>query len=294
MSYDIAEVKEYLQTLELDKSKFTIDSYKIAINKFFTYMKIESKENLDCLVASDFRNYQAWLKETGLKASSINAYSRPLKALFNWMVENEYLEKNPMDKVKAMKEKKEMLAFFTEEETSTFLSACDLEEKAMFAIFFSTGLRRNELASLKLSDIDMYTILVSNGKGDKERTVYMPEDVYDVFLDYLEWRNKKYGMEIPYAFVSKARRNYTGESIRMKFKTIMKKAGFSEKRISELHPHSTRHTFCANLIEGGVDLKVAQVALGHADLAITSKIYAHVRNSAVEKAMRNQKSNFAI
>jgi site-specific recombinase XerD len=128
------------------------------------------------------------------------------------------------------------------------------------------------------------------GKGNKERKVFLPEEYYQVLLKYIEWRNNKYGTEIPYLFVSKMRCKYAGGSIRSKLKSIMARANFSPERIAELHTHSTRHTAAANFEENGIDIKVAQVILGHANLSTTANLYAHVRDSRIESAMRNQKT----
>jgi site-specific recombinase XerD len=250
----IPEALEYMNIQLMDKSEHTIRSYESALNRFFEFMNIQSIEDIKKIVPSDGRSFQAKAIKDGLQPSSINSCTRPLKAFYNWLLENEYVEVNPFLKVKDLRLPKKMLAFFSEEEVHQLLSSCKkIEEKTIFAILFSTGLRRDELVNLKLTDVTGYNLLV-NGKGSKQRVVSLPEDIYQLFLEYMEWRNKKYGMDIPYVFVSKMRCKYAGESIRSKLKVAMERAGFSPERIAELHTHSTRHTFCSDLIENEVDL----------------------------------------
>lgn len=282
-------IKEYFDMLRMDRSEKTIESYTYSVDKFFDYLKIESTKDISNVTTSQCREYQAACKAEGLGHSSINAYVRPLKALYNWLMENNDFSNNPFEKVKSLKEPNEEKAYLTEEEIEKFLGACKkAEEKAMFSMFFQLGIRRQELIDITFDDVIDDVILI-HGKGSKERVVAMPSDTYSLYQEHLKIRNKKYGKDIPYIFVSKMRKQYSGQAIWDKFKTIMKRAGFSEQRIDELHPHSTRHTFLTNFLGNGNDIKSAQKVLGHSDIAVTSKIYAHLRDNALISMMRNQK-----
>ena len=84
---------------------------------------------------------------------------------------------------------------------------------------------------------------------------------------------------------------YSGEAIRQRIHTIGVRAGLSEERLKEIHTHTTRHTFCANLIDSGADIRVVQGAMGHASIG-TTMIYAHLRNETLDNAILNQKSIF--
>lgn len=285
----ISQIKEFFDSLRLDKSELTIKSYSDSLDRFFDYAKVTDFDSVKKVTSAVIRSYQAELKNSGLASSSINAMIRPIKVAFNWLTYNDYLDKSPVEKVKMMKEGTKMSAYFSDEEVAQLLSASkNIEEKTLFAILLSTGLRRDELVNLKVEDVTDYNILVTKGKGDKQRRLSMPEDVYELFQEYMIWRNKKYG-DNPYVFVSKAKTKYSGESIRMKLKVAMKRAGFSEERITQLHPHSFRHFFCSSLISNGVDIKVAQIALGHSSVDTTSRVYAHLSNSTLENVLRNQK-----
>ena len=284
----IPEIGEYVNTLRLDKSVETIRFYLAAIDRFFNHLNIKSLEDINNITSTNCREYQAKLKEDKLQASSINGHFRALKALLYWLIENEYIKNNALEKVKAIKENRKEAAYMSEEEIDKFFAHCkNIEEKAMFALFLRLGLRREELASLKVQNVSDYVIMVT-GKGQKVRSVAMPDDAYEIFQEYMKYRNEKYGNTIDYVFVSSWNKKYEGESILLKFKTIMKRAEFSEQRIKELHTHSLRHTFMANFMETG-DIYVAQKILGHSDLSTTSKIYAHIRDSGVVNAMRNQR-----
>jgi site-specific recombinase XerD len=289
MKTNIAEINEYITTLKLDKSSRTIVSYEAAIQKLIRFLNIQTFEDLKNVTPSNLRELQNNMKESGLQASSINANMRPLKAMFNWFVENQYVESSPVSKVKALKTPKKLLAYLTEEETSLIVKSCKrVLDKLIIVLLITTGLRRNELVSLKISDIVGNHIIV-NGKGSKQRKLILHPDVCVLLNQWLKIRNRKYGDSCEYLLISKMGKQFTGNAIRDKVKASMKRAGFSEERIQEIHTHSLRHTFVANLFESGADIFTAQSALGHSDLA-TTQIYAHLRNSALDRAMLNQKS----
>lgn len=285
----IAEIEQYMATVKIDKSIHTVSSYTTAIKKFVDNMNIISFDDLKNITPVQCRNHQGILRQT-LSASSTNANIRPLRAMYNWFVENEYMEVSPWSKVKDLKQPKTIPNFLTEEEVGLMIGACEnIKEKLIIALLITTGLRRNELISLKMSDVVGNHILI-NGKGNKQRRLVLQPGVLDLLKKYMEKRIKKYGTDSPYLLLSNGgKRPYAGVSIACKIKSIMKRAGFTEERMAEIHTHSLRHTFVANLFESGADIYAAQSALGHSNLNTTQR-YAHLRNSALDNAMLKQKS----
>ena len=291
MSYEnIAEVKEYLDFVKLNDSKGTYYNYSLVIDKFFSYLNVQSFNDVEKITISQCRLYQSKLVEGGVKRSTANAYFRPLKSLFNWLVENEYLKKSPLDRLQYLKTEKNIPAFLTLDEIDAMIRACDkLESKLILAVLLSTGLRRNELVTLRVEDFNNDHIIV-RGKGNKQRRLILEPRLAELLGDYIEIRNKKYGDTTPYLFVSKMGSKYSGEAIRQRVQFIGRKAGLSEERLSQIHTHTLRHTFAANLLESGADIKILQIGLGHASINTTSQIYAHVRDNVLDNAMLNQRA----
>lgn len=289
MEYNIPEINEYINTVKLDKSPNTVSTYETAINKFIEFLNIESFDDVKKITSADCRNHQTHMKELGLQHSSINTNIRPLRAMFNWLVENENLETSPLSKVKDLKVPKKVLAYLTEEEISLMVNSCkNVLDKLIIVLLITTGLRRNELVSLKTSDFVGSHIIV-NGKGSKQRKLILQPEVCDLMNKWLKIRNRKYGDTCEYLLVSKMRSQFSGNAIWEKVKSVMRLAGISEERVDQIHTHSLRHTFVANLFESGGDIFTAKSALGHENLA-TTQLYAHIRNSALDRAMLNQKS----
>ena len=285
---DLDFVKEYSLVLSLDKDEKTIQSYLSSIDRFFDFLKIQSNEDIFKISPLEGREYQQHLKDHALSHNSINTYLLFLKVFFNWLVNEEKIEKSPLAKVKNLKANEINRAFFSEEEVKKFFEHCKTnEEFAMFGIYFTTGLRRSELINIKLNQLDGYTIHNVIVKRSKTRDVYIPDDVLVYLVKYLRERNRKYP-DNEYLFVSNWGKKFSGEGIRYKFNSILERAGFPKERINELHVHSTRHTFATNLLSNGENMKTAQESLGHSDIQTTQRIYAHIHKNRVSEAMRNQ------
>ena len=112
----IKEIQEYLEYLKLDKSDCTIRSYVTSIIVFFDFMKIDDINDVSSVEPADCRLWQNKLKENGLAHSSINTRTRILKTLYNWLVENEYVNKNPFIKIKELKTPKKEIDYLSEQE----------------------------------------------------------------------------------------------------------------------------------------------------------------------------------
>lgn len=288
----LLEVKKYIEYLELhDKSSHTIASYLTSIDRLFDFLKIENSDDIKKITYDNGEEFQKYLKDSGLESTSNNTHIRNLKAFFYWLSEEArfYLVKNPFKSLKYLHENEKMQAYMSKEEVSLFLKSCkNITEKAIFYLYLSAGIRREELTNIEFSDVIDDSIKI-HGKGRKERIVTMPQETYNIVTKYIVYRNNKYPDVQNFLFVSNKGGKFSGEGIRSKFKAIMKRAGFSQERIDALHVHSTRHTFTTNFIEEN-DMKMAQEVLGHSNIAITSRVYAHIGNDRLAKAMRSQKS----
>jgi integrase/recombinase XerD len=227
-----------------------------------------------------------------MKNSSINTNIRSVKVFFNWLVEQEYISANPFTKVKDLKTSKRKPEYLENEEVLSMIKACkNIQDKTIVAVLVSTGLRRNELVNIKLEDIHGDAIKII-GKGDKERVVYMQDDVFNLYQEYLIWReknNKRKGITSEYLFVTKMNDKFSGDSIYLKIKSIARNAGLSEDRVEKIHPHMFRHTFATNLRESSGDIRIVQHSLGHSKLE-TTMIYDDVRDVSLRTAMLKQKA----
>ena len=144
-----------------------------------------------------------------------------------------------------------------------------------------TGLRISELTNLKVRDVspDGCQILVT-GKGSKERIVFVPNrKLQEEFQSYCQVRSEQGSMKSP-LFLNIAGRRLRAATFRKRLRALSKRLGIEP----HLNPHRFRHSAATLLIEEGIDIRMVQALLGHANLK-TTEIYVRVSNHALRRAM---------
>ncbi len=144
-----------------------------------------------------------------------------------------------------------------------------------------TGLRISELTNLKVRDVspDGGQILV-NGKGSKERIVFVPNrELQEEFQRYCQLRTER-GSIAASLFLNTVGRRLRAATFRKRLRALSKRLGIEP----HLTPHRFRHSAATLLIEEGIDIRMVQALLGHANLK-TTEIYVRVSNHALRRAL---------
>ncbi len=154
-------------------------------------------------------------------------------------------------------------------------------DRAILELFFSTGMRVSELASLKLNSVNLDRNEFSvRGKGERVRVVFLSHQARHYLKEYLKRRKD----ECPFLFVRHDRANsqaplenehagLTPRSIERLVHRYSIEAGIPK----QVSPHTLRHSFATDLLMNGADLRSVQELLGHASIT-TTQIYTHVTN----------------
>ncbi|MEM0363419.1 MAG: tyrosine-type recombinase/integrase [Saccharolobus sp.] len=164
--------------------------------------------------------------------------------------------KPPIPKIR----KKEVKAL-TEEEINRVLEACKrARDKLIIRLLLDTGLRANELLSIKIKDIDIDNnmIRVRNTKNGEERVVFFTDNTKQILKKYI--RGKNPDDKLFYI---------TYDALYRKLKRLGEKVGI------DLRPHVLRHTFATLSLKRGMNLITLQKLLGHKDIK-TTQIYTHL------------------
>ena len=150
-----------------------------------------------------------------------------------------------------------------------------VRNRAMFELFYATGMRLSEMASLKLDQIDFdLKIILVHGKGNKDRYVPFGKDAANALKEYCdESRLALLGKneDLGYVFLNNRGQKLTGRGIEYIMQQVFIKAGVGGK----VHPHMLRHSFATEMLNNGADLRSVQELLGHESLS-TTQIYTHV------------------
>lgn len=170
------------------------------------------------------------------------------------------------------RDKKLPIVLSLEEVEGLISSTLNLKHKALLALAYSSGVRREEAQQLKVSNIDSsrMRIHVTNGKGRKDRYTILSYKALELLRTYY-----KASRPSVYLFESSYKKGgfLSASSLNNIVKNSAKKAGI-QKRISF---HTLRHTFATHLLETGVNIKLIQQLLGHSSIK-TTMVYLHIAN----------------
>lgn len=153
-------------------------------------------------------------------------------------------------------------------------------QRTLFALLPRTGMRIGEALALRVRDIDTKEGrrgLLVLGKGSKERFIPLSPgaaEIIDAWLPRLQKRTgETFGKNTLLFDVS-------GEAVRK----ILRRIRESHPELGRLTPHVLRHTFATTAISKGVNIRILQAALGHANIATTA-IYTHPSITMIGEAV---------
>ncbi len=284
MAQDLKLLKtEFLEYLEIEKGRSikTVENYDRYLARYLAFSKVTSPAKLTEQSVREFRihlNRQAGTSGT-MKHKTQNYYMISLRAFLKFLRKRGIESLNP-ERIELAKVGARDLDLISSAELDRLMagpkgdSLSSLRDKATLELFFSTGLRVSELASIN-RDIDLsrdeYSI---RGKGEKIRVVFLSPEAKAAIKKYLDKRGDI--DDALFIQMGKASKNakelrLTPRSIERLVKKYAIKAGITRK----VTPHVLRHSFATDLLENGADLRSVQALLGHANIA-TTQVYTHI------------------
>lgn len=252
-------------------SEKTLKQYHFMITKFIEAVGKPVKE----IDAYDIRFFLASYQQgKEISNRTLVNYQRYISGFFAWLVNEEIITSNPMQKIGKIKTPKVIKQPFTDEELEKLRQcATSKRDRALIEFLYSTACRVSEVVGLNRADINRFTqTMIVRGKGNKEREVYITSKAMFYLLQYEETRTDN----DPALFVSKNGR-ITKDGIEYIIKKIGEAAGV------EAYPHKFRRTISTELINKGMPVQEVQKMLGHESLD-TTMIYCTVKNDSVKSS----------
>ena len=217
------------------------------------------------------RRYLAELHKRNQRSSIARKLSA-LRTFFRYLVREGLLERNPAEGLATPKLNRYLPKTLSVDEAATLMERgygnriLDLRDRAIFELFYSSGLRISELTGLNVGSVDLREKMVRVlGKGRKERIVPVGRKAHEALLTYLGERGMP--AEDQALFVNARGGRLTPRSIQRQLKTRLIRSGV----LKDIGPHALRHSFATHLLDGGADLRAIQELLGHASLSTTQK-----------------------
>ena len=257
----------YLLKLELKRYALaTVKTYVHFFEKFINQYKEKPLSEID---ENDIRSFLQGLIQEKKSNSYLNQAVNAIKFYYEVVLDmpNRYYQIE-----RPRKEKKLPVVLSKSEARALIDKTINIKHRCLIALLYSTGLRRNELLNLELSDIDSkrMLILVRAAKGKKDRYTLLSEKLLvDLRIYYSAYRPKRF------LFEGQPGSTYSSSSVRMIICRARKKAGINKI----VTPHTLRHSFATHLLENGTDLRHIQLLLGH-ESTKTTEIYTHVANNS--------------
>lgn len=268
--------KTMLEELERrNYSQSTARAYLRTIEDLARYFK----RSPDQLEPEHIRQYQSYLfRERKLAPNTVNQRTGALRFFFitvlkrSWSIaETPYPRRNfQLPKILSQPQMAKLID-----------SGPTLFYRVILMTLYATGLRRAELARLKVSDIDSerMVIHVRGGKGRKDRDVMLsPKLLEELRLYWRTLRRKPKTWLFPGNRWHTAERPIDTKVVWHACREAAQRAGLG----TDIHPHTLRHCFATHLLEAGADLRTIQILLGHRDLEETT-IYLHLSNLRLSK-----------
>lgn len=272
-------ITSFLNYLALEKkySKHTITAYQNDLNSFQAFCDGEfGHESIATVNYAQIRNWIVGLVNSKITNRTINRKVSSLKSFYKFLQKTKQIDASPLVKHQALKVLKQVQVPFSEKEIFNVLNALDdgdfesVRNKLMVELFYSTGMRRNELINIKINDIDYVNETVKVlGKRNKERYIPLLKTVKESLLKYSAIRENIDIIE-PYLFLTK-----NGKKIydTLVYRTINNYFSAVSSKVKK-SPHVIRHSFATHLLNEGADLNAVKELLGHSSLAST-QIYTH-------------------
>ena len=268
----------YLQ-LEKSLQPNTVEAYVGDVNKLAAFFG--DTDRLLTASLEELREFLSAMADVGVNARSQARIISSLRSFYGFLKLDGYIESDPTALLQSPKIGTRLPDVLTLQEIDDIINAIDLathegqRNRAMIEVLYSCGLRVSELCSLRLSDLylDEQFIRVT-GKGGKQRLVPISSRAIAELEAYFVDRNMipvKSGFE-DFVFISeRLKKPLSRITVFHHIKELVARVGI-RKTVS---PHTFRHSFATHLLEGGANLRVIQVMLGHESIS-TTEIYTHI------------------
>jgi integrase len=267
--------------------------------------------------AMDIQNFYQEMLDGGVSVGCVANAGKLLKPFFKHCIAADLLIKDPMLAVKAPREKKieEEMALLDKSNVKKIIADAKRNKgNALIFVFLAlTGLREGEALALRHRDVDLeagvvkvnknvgyltidgkYQAVVGDVKaGASRREVPIVEELKPLLAKHVASEKEKHlRLGIPFDgeifFSSTAGTYIQAKNLRISFERLLDRLN-----IKQVTVHSLRHYFCSQLAENGVNLKTASVLMGHSNINITAKIYAHVQREEKQRGIATLSSLFA-
>ncbi len=318
---NIEYIEQFLtvRTQQTSTSENTLSAYRNDLNQFAEYLRagqnqagqtkhVEewSQVNRDTIIS-----FLLYLKERGYAPTTVARKQAAIKSFFKYLVIKGVAQANPGENLASPHVDRATPQTITSSEADRLITQLDspssspeaLRDRAMMNLMFSTGLRVGEIVALNVGDVDLgagVVTIAGSGKVGKSRRVTINSAVAaSLVYEYLDKERPAFATADRGAGLAERDRqalflNHRGQRLtRQGFWLILKRYA-KLAGLGEVSPHTLRHTFAAQRLKSGADMRDLQQMLGHASIS-TTQVYARMGQSGRgQHEDRNPKSGASL
>jgi integrase/recombinase XerC len=273
-------VESYLQHLAAERrlSPHTIAAYQRDLNNLG---QLTAGKPLAELGVTDIRGAIVKLRGQNLSAASVARQLSSWRGFYMFACRRLGYTSNPCIGLRPPKAAKALPQVLSPDTCTQLLNgdhaAADddvlqARDRAMFELFYSSGMRLSELASLDLNDVNLQSGEAEvTGKGRKTRIVPVGQQALTALAAWLQLRAPLARDNTQALFLNQRGTRLTPRSIQLRLNRWALQAGLNQ----HVHPHLLRHAFATHVLQSSGDLRAVQEMLGHASIS-TTQVYTHL------------------
>jgi len=280
LSSNTLEVAAFLDYIRYERrySPLTCKNYQRDLEDFQRWLA-EHQNQGDLNLVTEFivRQWITQLHRQGLKSRSLQRKLSSLRSFYRYQIKHQLISSNPAIEIRAPKESKPLPQTLDIEMVSQLLDIkgddfITVRDRAILELFYSSGLRLAELASLSVADINTDEALLRvTGKGNKTRLIPIGSKAMTAIKEWLTHRSLVNRLRIETLFLSKQGKAISHRNIQLRISHWQMKQDVPQT----VHPHKLRHSFASHLLQSSGDLRAVQEFLGHSDISST-QVYTHL------------------
>ena len=258
-------------------SKHTLKNYMSTLKQFVLWVDVPIEQVTHKTVLS----FMDHLLDKRLKPKTINCYLNSIRGFYEYLIEEEQVPiSHPVKRGYSLRLSRPLPRYLRDEDVPRLFGVINSKrDRAMFMLMLRCGLRVEEVAKLTMAALDLprSQLFVYEGKGVKDRVVYLSNDAYKILVQYLKERPS-----------TRAKRVFLVDKGRFKGKPIQVRGiqhrmqHYAEKAGLKVSCHQLRHTMATQLLNADADLVTIQDLLGHTRVKTTQR-YCRVSNLKVQR-----------
>lgn len=285
-------IRQYFNYLKLEKGLSTnsVEAYRHDLNLLLDFLS-ENDIAITEITVQNLNDFIIQLSENRLAARSRSRVMSGVKSFYKYLIYSDIMDTDPTELIEMPKGAQHLPEVLTLDEIERLIAAIDLStnegqrNRAIIEVLYGSGLRVSELINIQLSDMHIdEQYMIVRGKGNKQRIVPLSDEaIHQINLWFID-RNSldiKPGNE-DYLFLNRRGARLT----RVMILTIVKRLALTAGIKKTISPHTFRHSFATHLLQGGANLRVIQMLLGHENLT-TTEIYTHIDTQHLREEILN-------